>query len=85
MKNSNIIKYYKYNDGTARTVSANNGLYAMPTAPTIEGYTFLGCVGGQGENSLGLVVQPNGWVFNSLNSQISITSITWYFLYIKKY
>lgn len=78
-----LIKLVEYNDGISRTLSASAGIYAGYTAPTYDGYTCLGCVGGHGSGQIGLIVASNGWVFNSSNTKKTFTNIVWYLLYIR--
>ena len=82
-------KIVYWNDHKARTFSGHSGGSATctngVTFPTYSGYTYVGTLGGSGEGSLGLIVQPNGWCYNAASNTGSFTGITWVLLYQKSY
>lgn len=87
-KLTNTVKLVKYSDGVSRTIAAYTGYDTGYTDgsgkfPTYDGYTLLGCIGGYGNGQIGLIVNGNGWLFNSSNVSKTYSSVTWYLLYIK--
>lgn len=56
-----------------------DGLYK----PTVEGYTALACLGGQGNGAASMICNPNGWVYNASGLKYSSVSVTYQWLFIK--
>ena len=54
-----------------------------PSYPSYSGYKLLGAIGGHGNGEVGLLVSPNGWVFNSSNVTKTFTGVAFYLIYIK--
>lgn len=55
------------------------------TAPNIQGYKYVGLIGGWGIGQIGLLVQQNVWIFNCRNVRTTFEGITLKFLYSKEF
>lgn len=50
--------------------------------PTLDGYTAIACLGGNGNGTCSLICNPNGWVYNT-GVKYSSVSVTYQWLFIK--
>ena len=79
-----MVKWW--NDNISRTINAGAAIECSsgetPTVfPNYQGLTFVGCVGGQGNGEVGLLVSGNKWIYNTTSKQRTYTGVTWYLVY----
>ena len=82
------LKLVSYRYGQSLTLNAHSSAELFISAPTIQGYTFLACLGGAGEGLTGLLVSAtvgylNDWVYNCRDTQGTWSDVEFVLLYVK--
>lgn len=85
---NDIVKLVSVKYGQSLTIPAHGSVNLYVTAPTIPGYTFLGCVGGTGEGLTGLLVSAtvgylNTWLYNARDNAGTWSNVEFVLLYVR--
>lgn len=85
---NDIVKLVSVKYGQSLTIPAHGSVSLYVTAPTIPGYTFLGCVGGAGEGLTGLLVSAtvgylNTWLYNTRDNAGTWSNVEFVLLYVR--
>lgn len=85
---NDIVKLVSVKYGQSLTIPAHGSVNLYVTAPTIPGYTFLGCVGGAGEGLTGLLVSAtvgylNTWLYNTRDNAGTWSNVEFVLLYVR--
>lgn len=78
-------KIYVGTDGQSLTLGANSAYNADArmkiSRANIGGYTWMACLGGYPNGTVGFICQANGWVYNTSHSSLTASSINWIHIY----